>query len=108
MTQPNHSNLPPVDNFHPLNPETLGIPHQALERRAYELYLEAGSPEGRGFEHWQQAERELLAGYLPRQAEQRVIVPAAKRKKAAVEPVAPAPLKAAAVPKKATRSRKKS
>lgn len=101
MSQPN---LPPVDNFHPLNPETLGIPHQALEHRAYELYLEAGSPEGRGHEHWTQAVSDLLAGYLPRTAERREVAappppPAPKRRKSA-ESSASAPAKKAGRPRK--------
>jgi hypothetical protein len=32
-----------------------------VARRAYELYLEEGRPEGRQMEHWLRAEAELLS-----------------------------------------------
>jgi hypothetical protein len=35
---------------------------KAIQARAYEIWQEQGSPEGRADEHWQQAERELGAG----------------------------------------------
>jgi hypothetical protein len=35
---------------------------QAVRARAYEIWLQEGSPDGRDQEHWQQAQRELGAG----------------------------------------------
>jgi hypothetical protein len=33
--------------------------HEEIERRAYEIYLSQGAPEGRDLDNWLQAEREL-------------------------------------------------
>lgn len=35
--------------------------HDAIARRAYEIYERDGRPEGRALEHWRQAEAEILA-----------------------------------------------
>jgi hypothetical protein len=35
--------------------------HDAIERRAYEIWEEAGRPEGEAETHWRTAERELEA-----------------------------------------------
>lgn len=35
--------------------------HEEIARRAYEIYLAEGRPEGRDLEHWARAEAELLA-----------------------------------------------
>lgn len=35
--------------------------HEAITRRAYEIFLERGCPEGHDLEHWLAAEAELIA-----------------------------------------------
>jgi len=34
---------------------------ERIRRRAYEIYLECGSPDGSHLDHWLQAEAEILA-----------------------------------------------
>jgi hypothetical protein len=36
------------------------LSHEEIELRAYRIFRERGSPEGRDLEHWLLAERELL------------------------------------------------
>ena len=38
-----------------------GVEHRNIARRAYAIYADEGCPVGRELDHWQQAERELLA-----------------------------------------------
>jgi hypothetical protein len=38
------------------------LTEEDVARRAYEIYLAEGSPEGRHLEHWRRAEAELRAG----------------------------------------------
>jgi hypothetical protein len=38
--------------------------HERIARRAYEIYVAEGMPEGRDAEHWKQAEEELNAQAL--------------------------------------------
>lgn len=38
-----------------------GVEHKDIALRAYALYVGEGRPAGRELDHWQQAERELLA-----------------------------------------------
>lgn len=47
----------------PADPQDL---HDAIARRAYEIYEANGRPEGRDAEHWAQAEREIRAVRLGR------------------------------------------
>jgi hypothetical protein len=35
------------------------LPYERIAARAYQIWLEAGCPDGRDEEHWYQAEREL-------------------------------------------------
>lgn len=43
---------------------------QKIRERAYELWVEAGQPEGREHEHWAQAERELAPPSAPSDTEE--------------------------------------
>jgi hypothetical protein len=36
------------------------VPHQVVAERAYSIWLAHGRPEGRDYDHWVQAERQLL------------------------------------------------
>jgi hypothetical protein len=36
--------------------------HEQITRRAYEIFIERGRPEGRDLEHWLEAEKQLRAG----------------------------------------------
>lgn len=38
-----------------------GLEHRDIALRAYAIYLDEGCPDGREFDHWQLAERQLLA-----------------------------------------------
>lgn len=40
-------------------PTAVAVTEQEVARRAYELYLEEGRPQGRHVEHWLRAEAEL-------------------------------------------------
>lgn len=41
------------------------VTEEQIRERAYVLWKEAGEPEGRGVEFWQQASEELLPGSVP-------------------------------------------
>lgn len=43
----------------PLARAVAGATHEAIARRAYELYLSSGSPAGRDVEFWLEAEKQL-------------------------------------------------
>jgi hypothetical protein len=45
-----------------LGPEAAvpALSHEEIERRAYRIFREQGSPQGRDLTHWLQAEQELL------------------------------------------------
>lgn len=43
-----------------LNPNE-GIPRDHIAARAYQIYVEAGSPDGHDLDHWLQAEAQLSA-----------------------------------------------
>ena len=45
-----------------LSPESV---HELITKRAYELYLQEGSIDGRDVEHWLQAEQEMAATLAP-------------------------------------------
>ncbi len=38
-----------------------GVEHRDIALRAYTIYVDEGCPVGRELDHWQQAEREMLA-----------------------------------------------
>jgi hypothetical protein len=84
-----------------------GISDEAIQERAYHIWVREGRPHGRDFQHWVQAQVEL-------EAEQRAdgngaIAPKARAKAAAprsTPPRAPAP-KAKVPAKPAARSKKK-
>ncbi|MFO1475173.1 MAG: DUF2934 domain-containing protein [Verrucomicrobiota bacterium] len=48
--------------------KTIRPTHDEIARRAYEIFLERGSPEGRDQEHWYAAESELSGLTAARQA----------------------------------------
>jgi hypothetical protein len=58
-------------------------PHEAIAQRAYEIWLEEGSPNGWDLRHWFQAKAELLEEEL--QAEAAMATP--ERGRATVEPM---------------------
>jgi len=39
--------------------------HEEITRRAYEIFIERGRPEGRDVEHWLEAEGQLIAALQP-------------------------------------------
>jgi hypothetical protein len=71
MTSNHQPHLPPLP-YPPLTPRLLGISSEAVEKLAYLIYVENGSVDGRTFENWAEAERRLMAEYLPRPAVRRV------------------------------------
>jgi len=42
--------------------------HEQISRRAYEIFIERGQPEGRDLEHWLEAEKQLRATGQPKSA----------------------------------------
>jgi hypothetical protein len=48
---------------------TYAISDEKIRTRAYELWLEAGSPEGRDDEFWRQAQSEVSASEAPTREE---------------------------------------
>jgi Zn-dependent peptidase ImmA (M78 family) len=51
----------------PVRPAKAGVPRDAIERRAYEIYVLSGAQHGFDLDHWLQSERELNAA-KPRKA----------------------------------------
>ena len=45
-----------------VNQNTAPATDEQVRRRAYELYMEQGCPEGKALEHWLEAEAELNRG----------------------------------------------
>jgi hypothetical protein len=57
--------------------------HEDVERRAYELYEQRGREEGRDWDDWLQAEREMLGGGdVEREADAEEAPPTVRRRKA--------------------------
>jgi|SRR6185503_13425308 len=50
---------------------------EQITRRAYEIFIERGRPEGRDLEHWLEAEKQLRAGGQPKTATQVSATPGA-------------------------------
>lgn len=86
----NQPHLPPLPQP-PLTPKLLGIPSEAVEKLAYQVYVENDSAEGRTVENWAEAERRLMAEYLPRPAVRRVPGPKSETKTPRKTKKAPAP-----------------
>jgi hypothetical protein len=40
--------------------------HEQITRRAYEIFIERGQPEGRDLDHWLEAERQLRSAGKPK------------------------------------------
>jgi hypothetical protein len=55
-----------ISRTRPESPQAATPTHEDIARRAYEIYLEKGSPQGQSEQIWQQAEQEQLNRRLTR------------------------------------------
>ena len=67
---PSHQ-VPPRYQFQILDVRSLGISMESIQLLAHRLFEIGGRKDGQSFNHWVEAERQLVAQYIPRPARRR-------------------------------------